>query len=75
MIGMKAKMRRIGEFLNKIRGIGPTKPIILTIGDFFESIGEITPIKTTNWSFIGCGGCGSRIVSELAEYGIRKVRV
>jgi len=72
MIEIKGKIRRVGEYLNKIKGIGPTKPIILTIGEFLEKIGEIPPIRTTKWSFIGSGGCGSRIVSNLADCRIPK---
>jgi len=54
----------VGGKLSEIKGIGPTKPIILTIGEFLEEIGEIPPIRHTKWSFIGSGGCGSAIVSD-----------
>ena len=60
-------IRRIGVYLGRIRGIGPMELIILKIGKFLEEVGEIEPIKFTKWLFVGCGGCGSRIVGSLAE--------
>lgn len=43
------------------------KRILFKVGRHLEKTGEIEPILFTKWFFIGVGGCGERIVSQLAK--------